>query len=94
VRLHVVVRGRVQGVGFRYFVQKAAQALDVAGWVRNAADGSVEVEAEGSEAGISTLRASLADGPRGAQVEFVEDVAVEDVAVGVEQLERPFRIKR
>jgi len=89
VRLHVVVRGRVQGVGFRYFVQEAARALDLAGWVRNAVDGSVEVEAEGTDGDLAKLRATLGDGPRGARVE-----SVEDVAVGVEQLERPFRIKR
>jgi len=82
----------VQGVGFRYFVQEAARALDVAGWVRNAADGSVEVEAEGSKTQLTKLRAALADGPRGARVESVEDV--EDVGVSVEQLERPFPIKR
>jgi len=88
-RLHVVVRGRVQGVGFRYFVQEAARTLDVAGWVRNAADGSVEVEAEGSEDDLARLRTALGEGPRGARVQ-----AVEEVAIGTEQLERPFRITR
>ena len=88
MRLHVVVRGRVQGVGFRHFVQQAARALDVAGWVRNAPDGSVEVDAEGSEADLANLRRSLQDGPRGARVE-----SVEDVPAGSEQLERPFRIR-
>jgi acylphosphatase len=88
-RLHVVVRGRVQGVGFRYFAQEAARSLDVAGWVRNAADGSVEVEAEGGENALTQLRAALGDGPRGARVE-----SIEDVDVGTEQLERPFRVKR
>jgi hypothetical protein len=47
-RLHAVVHGRVQGVGFRYFVMREARALGLSGWVRNQADGSVEVEAEGA----------------------------------------------
>lgn len=89
MRVHVVVRGRVQGVGFRWFVQQSASSLGLAGWVRNTADGSVEVEAEGSPVEVERLRALLGDGPSGAHVE-----SVEDVAAGGEQLERPFRIKR
>jgi acylphosphatase len=89
MRLHVHVHGRVQGVGFRYFVQEAARALDVAGWVRNAPDGSVEVEAEGPSASLEKLRAALADGPPGAYV-----ASVDAVPVGRDRLERPFRIKR
>lgn len=89
MRVHVVVRGRVQGVGFRWFVQQSASSLDLAGWVRNTADGSVEVEAEGNPSEVQRLRALLGDGPSGARVE-----SVEEVAVGSEQLERPFRIKR
>ena len=46
-RLHVHLKGRVQGVGFRYFVQRTASRLEVYGWVRNRWDGSVEVLAEG-----------------------------------------------
>ena len=53
------MRGRVQGVGFRWFVREAARRLDVAGWVRNRPDGSVEVEAEGTEAAIQSLRGAL-----------------------------------
>jgi acylphosphatase len=89
MRIHVVVRGRVQGVGFRWFVQQAASSLDLAGWVRNGSDGSVEVEAEGSVTELGKLRAILGDGPSGARVE-----SVDEVAVGSEPLERPFRIKR
>jgi acylphosphatase len=89
MRVHVVVRGRVQGVGFRWFVQQSASSLDLAGWVRNTPDGSVEVEAEGNPAEVQRLRALLDDGPSGARVE-----SIEEIAVGSEQLERPFRIKR
>jgi acylphosphatase len=89
MRVHVVVRGRVQGVGFRWFVQQSASSLGLAGWVRNTPDGSVEVEAEGNAPELERLRTMLGDGPTGARVE-----SVEEVAVGSEQLERPFRIKR
>ena len=49
MRVHLVVRGRVQGVGFRWFVKEVARGLDLAGWVKNRADGGVEVVAEGGE---------------------------------------------
>jgi acylphosphatase len=88
-RLHVRVVGRVQGVGFRYFVREAARSLGLAGWVRNADDGSVEVEAEGAPADVERLRQLLADGPPGARVE-----SIEDGAAGAEQLESPFGIRR
>jgi len=88
-RLHVVARGRVQGVGFRWFVQETARSLDLAGWVRNAADGSVEVEVEGNQAELQQLRAAVGAGPRGARVE-----SVDELAVGTDALERPFRITR
>ena len=48
-RAHIVVSGRVQGIGFRYNVQKWAQSLGLKGWVRNLVDGSVEILAEGEE---------------------------------------------
>lgn len=58
-----VVRGRVQGVGFRAFVLQRARRLGLRGSVRNLADGSVEVRAWGDEVGLAELRAHLADGP-------------------------------
>lgn len=67
------VRGRVQGVGFRYFVEHSAKALDIRGWVRNVDDGSVEVYALGTAAQLSDLAGLLWQGPRWAEVRGVEE---------------------
>jgi acylphosphatase len=67
-----VVRGRVQGVGFRWFVEREAHTLGVAGWVRNRADGTVEVLAMGSKEQLSNLHARLRQGPRAARVDEVD----------------------
>ncbi len=67
-----VVRGRVQGVGFRWFVEREAQMLGVAGWVRNNHDGSVEVLATGNREQLSELHKRLRSGPRAARVDEVE----------------------
>ena len=66
------VSGRVQGVGFRWFVQRAADGLDLGGYVRNMHDGRVEVWAEGPEADVEAMRARLEEGPRWADVVAVE----------------------
>ncbi len=57
------VHGGVQGVGFRRFVARTAEAQGLAGWVRNELDGSVSGEAEGPEAALEAFRARLAEGP-------------------------------
>jgi acylphosphatase len=67
-RLHVVVEGHVQGVGFRYFVTEKADLLDVTGWVRNTSTGDVEVVAEGPRSVLEDLLGYLQRGPRGAYV--------------------------
>jgi acylphosphatase len=67
------VRGQVQGVGFRYFVQQSAQAVGVRGWVRNVDDGSVEVYAVGTHDQLSELAGYLWKGPRWAEVRGVEE---------------------
>ncbi len=72
VRLDAVVRGRVQGVGFRYFVLEEANRLGVGGWVANEPDGSLRCVAEGRRAQLETLLGLLRSGPRGAWVEDVE----------------------
>lgn len=68
-----MVRGRVQGVGFRWFVEREAHILGVAGWVRNNADGAVEVFAQGTRDQLSGLRSRLQQGPRAARVDAVEE---------------------
>ena len=67
-----LVKGRVQGVGFRWFVQREAQTLGIGGWVRNDPQGAVEVLAAGSEEQHAALVARLRTGPRGARVDAVE----------------------
>lgn len=68
IRLHAVVEGRVQGVGFRNFVIAQAGRLDLTGWVRNTSEGHVEVTAEGPRADLEKLLAALYQGPRSAYV--------------------------
>jgi acylphosphatase len=68
-----LVRGRVQGVGFRWFVEREAHILGIAGWVRNNADSSVEVLAVGTRDQLSGLKSRLQQGPRAARVDDVEE---------------------
>ena len=68
-----VVRGRVQGVGFRWYVEREARTLGVYGWVRNNYDGSVEVLATGTREQLSSLRRRLQEGPRSARVDEVDE---------------------
>jgi len=69
---YYVVRGRVQGVGFRWFVHREAAALGLKGWVRNTESGSVELVASGSEEKLCELQAALRRGSRGSRVDAVE----------------------
>lgn len=71
LKLHAIVYGRVQGVGFRYFVHRNASKLGLKGWVRNNEDGSVEVIAYGDDEGISKLLQLLHQGP---SMAFVSEV--------------------
>lgn len=70
-RLRASVAGRVQGVGFRYFVLERARALSLTGYVRNEYDGSVEVVAEGPRRSLEELVDELRVGPRSASVREV-----------------------
>ncbi len=65
----IVVEGAVQGVGYREFTRRAAQRLNVSGWVRNRSDGAVEAVVRGSPAGVEALIAEMRNGPRFADVE-------------------------
>ena len=75
--VRAVVGGRVQGVGFRYAARQEAQERGLSGWVRNLADGRVEVFAQGPEASVDGLVAWLGSGPRFASVVTVDVAAVE-----------------
>ena len=70
-RLHAIVKGRVQGVGFRYFTQERATVLGLLGWVRNRWDGTVEVTAEGDRQDLEKLLQALRRGPRASTVSGV-----------------------
>lgn len=70
--MRAVVSGRVQGVGFRYFVQNRGQALGLSGWVRNRGFDEVEVVAEGAEPALNRLVADLREGPSMARVDGVQ----------------------
>jgi acylphosphatase len=72
VRRGFRVTGRVQGVGFRWWTQRAARELGLGGSVRNMPDGSVEVQAVGPEALVSRLEAALQKGPPSARVMRVD----------------------
>jgi acylphosphatase len=67
-----LISGRVQGVGFRWFVARHAHAEDIVGWVRNLPDGRVEVVARGQDEALRTLEARLRAGPPSAAVSSVE----------------------
>ena len=75
-----LVRGRVQGVGFRWFVEREAHILGIAGWVRNNADGSVEVLGVGTRDQLFSFRARLQAGPRAARVDNVEEFEAKPVS--------------
>lgn len=75
VRIHAIVAGRVQGVGFRYFTQGEATALGLAGWVRNLPGGEVQLEAEGTRERVDELIAAVRRGPA---LSRVDDVRLTD----------------
>ena len=73
-RLEATVRGRVQGVGFRYFVLRLAGREGLTGWVANQSDGSVRCVVEGPPEALDRIEAALRDGPPGAVVQAVQAV--------------------
>ena len=72
VIFQVVIRGRVQGVGYRAWAEVAALELGIQGWVRNSRDGSVEAVLAGSEEAVLTMIELCRDGPPGAKVAAVD----------------------
>lgn len=88
-RVHLRISGRVQGVGFRWFVVTEAERLGLRGWVGNTPDGAVELEAEGRTEVIARFRARLEQGPPAARVS-----AIDELPVGTAELGRGFEIVR
>ena len=68
-----VVMGRVQGVGFRFFTENWANRLSLSGYVKNCANGTVEAYAVGDAAALEEFKAALAEGPRSARVDQVQE---------------------
>jgi acylphosphatase len=77
IRRRLIVHGRVQGVGFRWAIARAAESRGVSGWAANRADGTVEAVLEGAPDAVESVVRLSREGPRGAQVERV-DVAEEE----------------
>ena len=84
--VHVVISGRVQGVAFRSFVEREAEALHINGWVRNVSDGTVEAVFSGEPKAVSAMLASCRLGPPGAKVTGVETSNATVVGPGFEIL--------
>ena len=84
-----IVRGAVQGVGYRYFVLHRAGLLGVTGWARNLPDGRVEVLAQGSSESLAVLESALRDGPPRARVADVERSQISDEIY----VPKPFEIR-
>ena len=82
-RLHAVIHGDVQGVGFRYFLTRQAQARGLSGWVRNRSDGAVELVAEGERSDLDELLKAARQGPRHGRVDSV-DASWSEAAGGLE----------
>jgi acylphosphatase len=72
-----LIRGEVQGVGYRFFAQRAAARHQVIGFVRNCPDGTVEALAEGSPADVEEFKKDLVTGPQWSRVEQVEEICIE-----------------
>lgn len=80
--VHVVISGRVQGVGFRAWTARKATALHLAGWVRNLRNGDVEAVFSGSPETVEAMLALCRKGPRMARVDNVETLAVAEATAG------------
>jgi len=90
-RLHARISGRVQGVGFRWFVREEARRLGLAGWVRNLPTIEFELLAESPSEALDALARIIGAGPPGARVEVVHRLPT---AAGIDTLPSPFAIER
>ncbi len=87
IRRHIIFKGRVQGVGFRYRASYAARSLNITGWVRNEDDGTVEMEAQGSEAQINRMLSMLN------KDSYIRIENMDITNLPVEEKERGFKVK-
>lgn len=90
MQAHVFVRGRVQGVGYRYWTAARANALGLAGFVRNRRDGRVEVLLMGSAENVTRMIEAMREGPPSADVEAVDQAAVTAEVLGLQQANETF----
>ena len=79
--IHIRIKGRVQGVGFRAWAVKKANELDLSGWVRNRSNGSVEVLAEGTDSNTNMFLLLCQKGPLFARVDQIEPISVPDAFI-------------
>ena len=87
IRRHIIFKGRVQGVGFRYRASYAARSLNITGWVRNEDDGTVEMEAQGSEEQINRMLSMLN------KDSYIRIENMDITNLPVEEKERGFKVK-
>jgi acylphosphatase len=92
VMRHVTIRGRVQGVGYRAWVEDEATARHLEGWVRNRRDGSVEAVFSGAEDVVSAMIASCRRGPSPARVDAVQDEAANPDAMNLRRVGERFSV--
>lgn len=90
IRKHVIVRGRVQGVGFRYITSSIASRYQVTGWVRNEYDGSVAIEVQGPEHRVQLFLEDVGKGYRFARIDSMD---VTDIPTVNALTEKQFRIR-
>ena len=79
--LHVIIHGRVQGVGYRAWTHHQAELHGLEGWVRNRRDGTVEAVFSGPEERVETMIKACWEGPRGASVQRIEEIEGQDPAI-------------
>ena len=89
---HVTIRGRVQGVGYRAWVEDEAIARDLEGWVRNRRDGSVEAVFAGPAAAVTAMIAACRRGPSSARVDALRDEAANPDMLNLREAGEPFSV--
>lgn len=77
IQKHLKIKGRVQGVGFRYFARQNASDLNIKGWVKNMPDGSVETVISGKPANVEEMKKRLREGPYSARVDHLDELPID-----------------